>query len=143
VEPIEERVTLVRREILMIRFSSAIAFACLCWCSGIATAQLPDYFKLQVVETQRKTVEITSVDPKGLAWQMGLRTNDTIQMIGTTRIQSRKELERELKNLSGKFEIKVRRVVGNAKERKVEEKTLEGELRKRGDDPSTFIVDKP
>jgi C-terminal processing protease CtpA/Prc len=125
----------------MSRIAMLATGAALCLCSGIVSAQAPD-FKLGSVETRRKTVEITSVDPKGLAYQMGIKVDDTILRIGNTRITTKEECKKALESLRGEYEIEVQRVVGSGKDKRIERPVLKGEIRRRADDSGNFYIQK-
>src|SRR5262245_25695883 len=49
-------------------------------------------FGFRFVETRDKKVRVTSVDPEGLAWQMGLREGDVIVYVNKQAIRSKKDL---------------------------------------------------
>ena len=75
-------------------------------------AQEPS-FGFRFVETRDKRVRVTSVDPKGLAWQMGLRDGDIFRSVNKQAIRSRKDLVDAFhaihKKYAGAYEIVVTR----------------------------------
>lgn len=79
--------------------------------------------------TRLNTVEVTWVDPKGLAERMGLKAGDTITEINRNPIRSKADLSQFLK-LPGDYEIKVTR-------RNAPSATLKGAVKKSG--PGEFF----
>lgn len=105
----------------------------------LAWAQAPD-FKLDFVQTRERTVEVTKVDPAGLAWKMGLKKDDTVLKIDTKKIEKKKDLEDALKALRGSYAIVVERAEGSGKQRRFVQRTLKGELKERSDKPGTYFI---
>jgi S1-C subfamily serine protease len=125
----------------MIRFAKAFVVSALLLCPALAAAEQPD-FKMKCVETRLPSVEVVSVDPEGLGWQMGFRKEDTILKINDKKIETKAELTRQLDALRGNFTILVKRIKGTGKNRKFEEVTLKGKLEESTKSPGTFYIQK-
>jgi len=73
------------------------------------------YLGVRFIETRDKKVRITSIDPKALAWQMGLRENDVFVTVSKKKVESREAVQAALKAIQKKdgveFDIEVERLV--------------------------------
>ena len=88
-------------------------------------------FGFRFAETRMNTVEVTYLDPKGLAQRMGLKASDTILEINGQQIQSKGKLLEALKDLRGNYEIVVKRVkITNGVRNIVSEPPLKGEIKR-------------
>jgi S1-C subfamily serine protease len=88
------------------------------------------------VETRNKTVEITYVDPKGLASQMGLEKGDILYELNKVKIKTIADMEEALKGFPGKYQLTVERT----REGRKTTRALEGELKKSEKQPDLYYV---
>lgn len=84
-----------------------------------------EQFGFRYIETNNRQIRITSVDPKGLAGQIGLRQDDVLKKINGIDITSTQSLDRALRQAidERKYEIMVYRP------RDKGERTLKGQVR--------------
>ncbi len=105
------------------------------------------YFGFRFVETRDKQVRVSSVDPKGLAWQMGLRRDDLLVTIGKALndpnkrdVRSSKDVKDALmaigKKDGAKYYIVLDRAAPSAT--KAARMTLKGEIREATKRPGFF-----
>jgi C-terminal processing protease CtpA/Prc len=111
-------------------------------CPEAACAQ-PN-FGIRCADRPGSRVEVTYVDPGGLARQMGLQPGDILAEINWENnaqvIRSNEDAVRAFRQLHGKYRIVLQRVESMSGGKRTVQKTLEGEVRQAKDKKGSFYV---
>jgi hypothetical protein len=104
-----------RREVSMKRLMAASVLMLGCVIGFAAAFEDGPYLGVRFIETRDKKVRITSIDPKALAWQMGLRENDVFVTVSGKKVESSETVQATLKAIKREngatFDIEVERLV--------------------------------
>jgi hypothetical protein len=84
-------------------------------------------FNFRFVEGRDNTIQIIYVDPKGLAGQIGLRQDDVLKRINDVTIRSKRDVDKALETLPGRYRIIIDRPTPRRFERDLQ---LTGEVKR-------------